>query len=233
MNAELPRGTAESIATLEWSISKSYRSYLVMVLVFSVFVLASCMTKPEAPPVELQPVEPPPPVMIEHRVKYSGETLGLIARWYTGKSANWPMLVEANPGLVPERINIGDVILIPEDILVERRPLPARAVRAVPKKVKTEESRAGSAEAEDWLDVGSDGSSVAIEQGVEFVPESELNEISGPESLGEGNVQPPESMGVSKSADTKPKAEGGEQPENEVSEEDAERERLLDELLAE
>ena len=52
----------------------------------------------------------------------------MIARWYTGKSSNWNYIVDANPGINPNRINLGDTIFIPEELLVRRDPMPKSAV---------------------------------------------------------------------------------------------------------
>jgi len=52
-----------------------------------------------------------------HQVKYPGETLGAIAKWYTGDSNNWEKLKDSNKGLNPMRIEIGDTILIPKELL--------------------------------------------------------------------------------------------------------------------
>jgi hypothetical protein len=60
-----------------------------------------------------------------HKVQHSRETLFSIALWYTGSGENWPRLIEANPDIDPRRIHIGDTILIPEDLLITRRPVPA------------------------------------------------------------------------------------------------------------
>ncbi len=52
-----------------------------------------------------------------HTVRWSGETLSIIAKWYTGNPENWEALTKANPGLKPNRIFVGDKILIPADLL--------------------------------------------------------------------------------------------------------------------
>ena len=96
-------------------------------LIAGVLIVGGCNTAPPPEPVEVE-VEPPPPVMYEHQVRYQGETLGVISRWYTGKSTNWKMIVDANPGMRPERINIGDTILIPQELVVQEEPLPKRAI---------------------------------------------------------------------------------------------------------
>jgi hypothetical protein len=60
-----------------------------------------------------------------HRVRHRNETLFSIAQWYTGSGSNWPRLAKDNPNINPKRIHIGDTILIPEDLLKTRHPMPA------------------------------------------------------------------------------------------------------------
>jgi len=62
----------------------------------------------------------------EHRVRWPGESLSLIARWYTGSSKNWKILAKANPAINPNRIKGGDSIAIPADMLKTREPLPQK-----------------------------------------------------------------------------------------------------------
>jgi hypothetical protein len=64
----------------------------------------------------------------EHRVKWHGETLSLIARWYTGSYGNWKAIAQANPGLNPNRIVVGDTINIPPERMKTRKPLPRKVV---------------------------------------------------------------------------------------------------------
>jgi hypothetical protein len=59
-----------------------------------------------------------------HTVSLSGETLSLIAKWYTGSLNNWHQLAAANPQIDPNRIFIGNEIVIPEELLTTREPLP-------------------------------------------------------------------------------------------------------------
>lgn len=59
-----------------------------------------------------------------HRVRYSGETLSLIAKWYTGDVENWQALTQANPRLNPNRITAGDRIRIPHKLLHTKKPMP-------------------------------------------------------------------------------------------------------------
>lgn len=64
----------------------------------------------------------------EHRVKWSGETLSLIAKWYTGRYGNWKAIAQANPGLNPNRIAIGNMIYIPPEMMKTKNLLPRKVV---------------------------------------------------------------------------------------------------------
>jgi LysM repeat protein len=78
-------------------------------------------------------VEPEQISYFKHRVKWSGETLSLIARWYTGSYGNWKAIAQANPGLDPNRIAVGDTIKIPPQMMKTKKPLPRKVVcKALP-----------------------------------------------------------------------------------------------------
>ncbi|MBW1827611.1 MAG: LysM peptidoglycan-binding domain-containing protein [Deltaproteobacteria bacterium] len=105
------------------------RSLLVLILI----CVLSCSTSPkrhsqpkfkELPvPVTVEPetaaavpetpskLEPPSPTseprFYIHRVRWPGETLSIIAKWYTGRLKNWKVLSNANPTLDLNRIVIG------------------------------------------------------------------------------------------------------------------------------
>jgi len=64
----------------------------------------------------------------EHRVKWRGESLSLIAKWYTGHFGNWKALARANPGLNPNRIALGNRIYIPPEMMKTKKPLPRKVV---------------------------------------------------------------------------------------------------------
>ena len=90
-------------------------------------------TDKQVSPQEVHPL-PSPDENLSHKIKWQGETLTLIAAWYTGSAKNWMHLVEANPGIDPRRIMIGDSILIPEDLLKTRRPMPIEFLPAATDK---------------------------------------------------------------------------------------------------
>ncbi len=60
----------------------------------------------------------------DHRVKWQGESLSIIAQWYTGDSTNWKALAKANPDLNPNLIRIGDRIVIPRNLIENEKPMP-------------------------------------------------------------------------------------------------------------
>lgn len=86
---------------------------------------------------ELQKPLPPPekeiPV-IYHQVRYSGETLALIAKWYTGDSKNWKAIQEINPDMDPDRIVLDEVIRIPKSIALKERPFSLIELRRMLKR---------------------------------------------------------------------------------------------------
>lgn len=68
--------------------------------------------------------------MIEHSVSYPGETLGLIAGWYTGAMNNWQRIQRYNSEIDLKKIRIGDRISIPPELVVRSDPMPRSFVRA-------------------------------------------------------------------------------------------------------
>jgi nucleoid-associated protein YgaU len=68
---------------------------------------------PSPPPIE-KPVEAAPaPAGPRKHVVAAKDTLYALATKYYGDSKQWPKIVQANPGLVPERMPVGKTIIIP------------------------------------------------------------------------------------------------------------------------
>lgn len=78
-----------------------------------------------------------------HTVTYPGETLGLIASWYTGSVQNWEEIANENSGIKANKIRIGDTVRIPEDLLSRREPLTKKAVEAYNRKVAPVDVKTG------------------------------------------------------------------------------------------
>jgi hypothetical protein len=72
-----------------------------------------------------QPPAKPAPRFYVHVVRWQNETLSFIAEWYTASWQNWETLARANPEVDLKRIEIGDKIRIPEDLLKTRKPMPS------------------------------------------------------------------------------------------------------------
>jgi hypothetical protein len=95
---------------------------------------------PPSPPVmpgAVPPAKAPPaaapvkPVLPErtttyfvHTVKYSGETVSIIAAWYLGDKMRFDVLTAANPEINPKLIKVGMSIKIPENAMKTREPMP-------------------------------------------------------------------------------------------------------------
>jgi len=58
-----------------------------------------------------------------HTIKYRGDMLGTIAKWYTGDINNWKKILAANPQIVPERLQIGTKIIIPKELVKTITPM--------------------------------------------------------------------------------------------------------------
>ncbi len=104
---------------------KTLRGWLGFVILLS----AGCAQTPPPPP-------PPPPVVAEptpqpatfvHHVEWRGQTLGAIARWYTGKFENWKKLTKpVNPDLTRccSSLRVGREVTIPRELLARTDPMP-------------------------------------------------------------------------------------------------------------
>ena len=68
-----------------------------------------------------------------HRVRYQGETLSLISKWYVG-STDSQILSEVTPGLVERNLQIGDIVLIPAQRLMRREALKKNFIPRVEEK---------------------------------------------------------------------------------------------------
>jgi hypothetical protein len=81
-----------------------------------------------------------------HTVKWPGESLSIIAGWYTGDIQNWKILAQANPGIDPNSVVVGQKINIPLHIMTKRSPMTKAHVDSYhkPRKHKTRSSPSGT-----------------------------------------------------------------------------------------
>ncbi|MBX7137545.1 MAG: LysM peptidoglycan-binding domain-containing protein [Oligoflexia bacterium] len=105
-------------------------------IIFALFVLLPVACAPGARNAQREQY-----AYLPHTVSYEGETLVLIARWYTGRSDNWTLIADANPEIDPRRIQLGQLVKIPQRLLITEEPLPqryvAKAYQNAPKPVPT------------------------------------------------------------------------------------------------
>jgi hypothetical protein len=82
---------------------------------------------------EWKPAAPQKPQFV-HTVKYPGETLSIIAKWYTGDVNNWEILANANPHIDYNKMVPGNNIFIPENLLKNKKALTKNFVDSFYKK---------------------------------------------------------------------------------------------------
>jgi hypothetical protein len=88
------------------------------------------------PPKEVASLPPektlPEEKYFTHTVKWNGETLFIIAAWYTGERDHWRAIAEVmtreNPNVNIHRIRRGDKIPVPESLMKTRDPMPKEFV---------------------------------------------------------------------------------------------------------
>jgi hypothetical protein len=72
--------------------------------------------------------------MFLHTVQWPGETLSLIAEWYTGDPSNWTILSDFNAGHGSDAVRANEVILIPKFLLTTTTPMPRTFVGLPPQQ---------------------------------------------------------------------------------------------------
>lgn len=101
-------------------------------------------TPPSARDAGKPPADPGSGPMFVHKVRYPGESVSIIAGWYTGEIENWKVLAEANPGLDPNVIHAGMKINIPESMMKTREPMTKEYVDSFYPKQKSRSKGTGS-----------------------------------------------------------------------------------------
>lgn len=82
--------------------------------------------------------------MLKHKVRYPGESVSIIAGWYTGEIENWKILAEVNPDINPNVIYEGMTINIPESLLKTREPMTREYVDGFYPKSRSKSKSTGS-----------------------------------------------------------------------------------------
>jgi hypothetical protein len=103
--------------------------------------------KPSPPSKEVAPLPAeksgPGETYFTHTIKWSGETLWIIALWYTGDRNNWRGISEAmirvNPNANIHVIHIGDKIPVPKSLMKTQELMPREFVESFYSKPKEKE----------------------------------------------------------------------------------------------
>ena len=116
------------------------RKEILLLLLLSALVLVcgGCNT-PGARTTEWSTAEPVNRPPFIHTIKYSGETLRIIAGWYTGDVSNWEALSDANPSIDFDKLIKGNRIFIPENMLERTEPLTQEFIDSYNNKSKPAE----------------------------------------------------------------------------------------------
>jgi hypothetical protein len=64
---------------------------------------------------------------LTHKVRFEGESLSAISKWYTGSAKNWSLLERAEPNASPGKLNLGEEVLIPQQLVI-RSEIPKKTV---------------------------------------------------------------------------------------------------------
>jgi hypothetical protein len=72
-----------------------------------------------------------------HQVRWEGETLSLIAKWYTGDWRNWKALSEVNPWVEPNNMFAGLKVKIPRQLLKNKKKMTREFVLSSAAKNKS------------------------------------------------------------------------------------------------
>jgi hypothetical protein len=71
-----------------------------------------------------------------HQIRWEGETLSMIAKWYTGDWRNWKALAKVNPWLEPNNLFTGLKVKIPRQLLKNEKDMPREFVLSSSSKNK-------------------------------------------------------------------------------------------------
>lgn len=228
--------------------SRSLLQYIfcLITLCVIVFALNACTPAQQPPPEEQWGEEKNKGGFLEHKIKFPGETLGIIAAWYTGSATNYQKIEKANPGVKSTALHIGQTIKIPDQLVKQRKVLTkdfvSKARQAVvpkqapaPKATEDKEPAENEKSVEKVTDTGPSTTEAPLQEPLEpsdVVPSSPPTTVESvssiPPPVAPPAVETPESPTTpitSSPAPVKPVTS-----EN-LPTSDAEREKILEELL--
>lgn len=132
-----------------------------------------------------------------HRIRWKGETLSIIAKWYMGRIDDWKTLADINPELDPQNLQKGEKVRIPSEKLKTSVPMPRDFLEAYIATPGNQDKRKPVKEEKNPVDTGKEGKAGKEPSG-ETADKKTAGEIAAGESL-------------DKTADTGPKDETADQ----------------------
>jgi hypothetical protein len=112
---------------------------LLLVFLFSSGCIPAKRVAPEKKqlpvPVEQKKIKSIKQTYFIHVVKWDGESLSLISRWYIGTYEDWKLLSKHNPELNPLNIHVGDRVWIPKDKMIITTQMPKAFLNQYQKKI--------------------------------------------------------------------------------------------------
>ncbi len=106
---------------------------LILILVVILSICSGCTLFGKKKKTKWRPVKHKKQVFM-HIVRWDDESYEMIAKWYTGKKQNTEPIINANPTLNPEKLDVGDNVYIPRKILHTRKSFSRKYVEGFYKK---------------------------------------------------------------------------------------------------
>ena len=128
-----------------WPVTSKWLVCLAILLIFSGCAQMKTFFKFDSKSAKVKPAKKNTSYY-EHKVRWEGETLSLIAKWYTGSQKNWKVLAKDNPWLEPNNLSTGHKIFIAKNLLKTKKPMPRDFVYGSKSKHQVRKTTAKKAE---------------------------------------------------------------------------------------
>ena len=102
----------------------------IYILPIAYLLIAGCIKAPESNYHVPQLAEQTENNFFIHRVRSKNEHLDDIAKWYTGDGKNAPQLTNSTPGLSDRKLKVGEMVFIPDALVIKREEMPATKKKA-------------------------------------------------------------------------------------------------------
>jgi hypothetical protein len=155
---------------------------LILVLLLAALGLTACGGSAKVQKPDESAPTAQEPSTYEHTVRWPGETLSVIAKWYTGDTKNWVALARENPSVSPNKLKIGGAVQIPRELLTNTEPMPRSAIAQAASKSKRAHGSKGTVSRKGDPQVEPSGAAEAavIQEAPESQPQKEKLDLFEP-----------------------------------------------------